>query len=277
MRHWLVGCLVLLVSSSAWAQPAAEGESEGLGGQLDQAARLLYEAGTRAYDAGHFEEALMRYQNAYQLSQRPALLYNLAVCFDRLDRKAEAADAYARFLDAVPSSPRAAIVRSRIEVLRTSLAREAANADGRHASPLDTDATTDTPADTAVESGDQQSDTGSAPAAVEPRASRSLAGPIVAFSVGGAGLVTFAVAAIVTSGRYGDAKTHCNAGACAAAELNDVNRSALIADLGLGVAVAGAAVGLILLLTGGDDGSEHARLAPALGPNSGGLVVQGRF
>jgi len=259
-----------MICGGAAAQPAVTGEDDGTGAQLDQAARLLYEAGTRAYDAGRFGEALMRYQNAYQLSQRPALLYNVAVCYDRLERKEEAADAYEMFLDALPGSPRAAIARSRLDILRSALARDTA-ANQNAADPTDDGSGPGT--DTGESSGAGDSIT-----EPPPETSPSRTGPLVAFGIGGAGLVTFGVAALITSGRYSDAEKHCNEGACVGSELNDVDRSALIADIGLGVAVAGAAVGVILLLTGGDSGSsEHARLTPTVGTDGAGLILQGRF
>jgi hypothetical protein len=276
MQRLVVGWLVLSVSLSAAAQetsaPVASAETPAVdtaAPELDQAARLLFEAGSRAYSAGRFAEALMRYRNAYQLSQRPQLLYNIAVCHDRLEHKQDAADAYEAFLAALPNSSRAPIARSRLEILREALAARA---------PVDQSAHVDE-ASRGVEppdaAGDPPPDAGGAHGTVEPESSSpSLAGPLVAFGIGGAGLVTFAVAGLITRGRYDD----CRDGGCSVSELDDVDSSALFADIGLGVAVAGVAVGVVLLLVGGDgDGGEHARVTPTVGADRAGLMFQGRF
>jgi len=99
-------------------------------------------------------------------------------------------------------------------------------------------------------------------------------GPIVAFSVGGVGLITMVVAGLSARGHYHD----CENGLCTVQQLDDIDTSAGIADIGLVVAGVGAAVGVIWLLVGGrHHDEEHAQLTPAVGPDGAGLVLQGRF
>ena len=226
---------------------------------LDEAARLLFESASRAYEAGNFADALARYTNAYELSGRAPLLYNIALCHDRLEHKAEAADFYERFVVEVPDSSTVGMASSRAAILRASL------------SAPDTDIQ-----DTDIQDTDVQDvrDTQNTNAG-----SRSLAGPIASFAVGGAGLVTFVVAALISSSRLSDAEGTCNgAGGCNEDELDDVDRASLIADLGLGVAIAGTAVGVVwLLVGGGDEDDSTARFTPVASPSTLGAQVSGSF
>lgn len=47
-------------------------------------ARSLYEAGERAYRRGRFTEALEKFEKAYDLSEQPLLLYNIALAYRQL-------------------------------------------------------------------------------------------------------------------------------------------------------------------------------------------------
>lgn len=218
--------------------PAAETNeaAETGGNDVDDAARLLFSDGSRAFDAGDFELALDRFLDAYDLSQRDALLYNIALCHDRLDHRTEALDYYDRFLEAVPEAETSARARARADVLRRSQAAQAQEE-----------------------------------AEATPRR-RNLAGPIAAFAVAGAGLITLAIAGPLTIARHSSAEDDCNAGACVRSDLDAVDRSALVADIGLAVALAGAATGTLWLLLGRDSGPEVAAL-----PGGATLGYSGQF
>jgi tetratricopeptide (TPR) repeat protein len=89
----------------------------------DDRARRLYQAGEAAFDEGEFEVSLRLLRSAYQLSPRPALLYNMAICADRLRRDQEALQLYDEFLERVPDSATRASVEARARALREALAR----------------------------------------------------------------------------------------------------------------------------------------------------------
>ena len=93
--------------SSASAQTTADDE-----------ARALFEAGRLAFSRGRYEQALGNFQEAYELSQRPALLYNIGTTFDRLRRDQEAIDAFEQFLEAQPESDLVPEVQERVRILR---------------------------------------------------------------------------------------------------------------------------------------------------------------
>lgn len=104
------------------APPAAEEPSANESD--DAAARLLYERGAEALTAGEYQTALDRFQQAYDLSHRAVLLYNIGTTLDRLRRDRQALAAFQQFLDEVPEHPRRAEVVARVAALTTAIAEE---------------------------------------------------------------------------------------------------------------------------------------------------------
>lgn len=88
----------------------------------DEEARALFEAGRIAFGNRRYTQALEMFERAYELSPRPALLYNLGSTLDRLRRDREAVDAFRRYLEGEPNSPRRAEVEERITILEQQLA-----------------------------------------------------------------------------------------------------------------------------------------------------------
>lgn len=107
----------------------------------DREARFLFEAGRTAYDAGRYREALGHFQRAYELSQRPQLLYNVGQAADRLREDQLALDAFERYLSALPAAANRPAVEERIKLLREVLAEKQAAAAAAAQAP--------TPAETA--------------------------------------------------------------------------------------------------------------------------------
>ena len=95
-NRWILRGVLLaatvLAGVSLDATPAAAQSS------ADEEARVHFEAGRVAFSRGRYESALASFQEAYELSQRPALLYNIGTTFDRLRRDQEAIEAVERFL-----------------------------------------------------------------------------------------------------------------------------------------------------------------------------------
>lgn len=132
-------CTALLPLHGAFAEP-----SENTSAEIDARARAEFEAGRGAYDQGAFAEALRRYEAAYALSQRPALLFNIGRAADSNGELERAESAYLAFLQAVPEAENRKFVEARLEVLRTGkAAKMAADRDGsaqaeeREAEPAD--------------------------------------------------------------------------------------------------------------------------------------------
>ncbi len=116
----LAAALVLVGAATASAQDATPTEAS-----EDREARMLYQAGVEALQAGRHENALDYFQRSYELSGRPELLHNIGITADRLRRDDVALDAFRRFLEAVPDAPNRGDVEARIAALEAAQARNA--------------------------------------------------------------------------------------------------------------------------------------------------------
>ena len=92
----------------------------------DAAAREYFKAGRAAFDQSDYESALVYFRHAYRTSGRGALLYNIGVAADRLQREQEALEAFEKYLEETDKPAREAEVRTRIEALRKSIAEKEA-------------------------------------------------------------------------------------------------------------------------------------------------------
>lgn len=90
----------------------------------DLEARSEFEAGAIVFAEGGFAEALAHFERSYELSGRPELLYNIAICHDRLRHDRLAVQNYDAFLEALPETERRAEVEARLPALREAIARE---------------------------------------------------------------------------------------------------------------------------------------------------------
>ncbi|MBK8590437.1 MAG: hypothetical protein IPN77_15145 [Sandaracinaceae bacterium] len=107
----------------ALAQPGADDPGPT---NEDQAARLLFQSAREAFAVGEYERALSGFQQAYDLSRRPALLYNIGTTLDRLRRDDEALAIFEQFLREDPETPNRAEIESRVAQLRAGIqARQA--------------------------------------------------------------------------------------------------------------------------------------------------------
>lgn len=113
IRGWWALALVAAlfgVTGSASAQDA-------------DAARTLFQQGVANFESGDFEAALDAFQKAYRLRPHPSVRVNMANCFERLGRVAEAIFNYERFLtesgDDAPEEQREQVSAS-IQRLRES-------------------------------------------------------------------------------------------------------------------------------------------------------------
>lgn len=92
----------------------------------EQRGRAAFQRGAAAYDAGSYEDALVSFSEAYELTERPALLYNVALAQDRLRMDAAALRTFNLYLEAVPDTSHRQQVQSRIDALTLAENRRAA-------------------------------------------------------------------------------------------------------------------------------------------------------
>ncbi len=124
--RFLVLMLISLVALAEGVSLADSPDANSRDARIVQA-RKAFAEGTEAYQQGEFETALARFRRAYELTESPDLLYNIATVSDRMRRDEEALRAYEGYLEARPRSADGEHIRSRIEVLRAAIeARERA-------------------------------------------------------------------------------------------------------------------------------------------------------
>lgn len=90
----------------------------------DRRARIEYAQGSEAFTRGDYAAAIRHFEAAYELSQRPQLLYNIGTSHDRLHQWREAQRAFERYLEALPNASNAAEVRARLRVIQSEIERE---------------------------------------------------------------------------------------------------------------------------------------------------------
>ncbi|MBX7191970.1 MAG: hypothetical protein K1X94_07930 [Sandaracinaceae bacterium] len=90
----------------------------------DQQARAHFSVGRAMYEAGRFAEAAQEFQQAYDLSHRPQLLYNLYVAYRDSSQLVRARDALRQYLAEVEDAPNRLHLMSRLEALEAQVAEE---------------------------------------------------------------------------------------------------------------------------------------------------------
>src|SRR6516164_850697 len=97
MRKFVLSVWLLLgLAPRSFAQPPDDKMAR---------ARVHVNAAVAYYDDGKYEDAVREMQAAYELKPVPDLQYDLAQCYERLGKPAEAADAYERYLNGKPGAP----------------------------------------------------------------------------------------------------------------------------------------------------------------------------
>jgi tetratricopeptide (TPR) repeat protein len=239
----------------------------------DDRARTHFQSGRLYFAEGAYERALQEFENAYRLSPRPVMLLNLANTNERLGRPGAAAAHLRTYLEQTPDAPDRDTILRRIENLSAQQAQmDAAEAERQRLleeerARLAAQHGRTTPA--------EEEDSG-------PR--RNLTVPLIAFGAGGAGLITFAVVGAMANGKESDLASGCGATrTCTASEVAPADRLALIADIGLGIGIAGVAAGTVLLFVGPgarpDDESTAptVSVAPMINRSTAGFAAEVRF
>ena len=243
---------VIWAASLALAAPAAAQSSPT---QADEeAAKAHFLAGSAYYEQANYTDAVKEFNEAHRLSQRPDLLYNISVCYERLSRWDEAIASLQQYLTERPDAPDRAVIESRIknfEDWRTAEQQRKAIA-----------AATPPPAP-------------SGPALTTPP---SRTRHVVSFVVGGvgAGLLLGAIGTGVAAQlAYDDLNKKCPNKVCDAGNqtLRDQQSSgkalALTTDVLIGVGAAAVVVGTVLFILESRRPAAHARLSPS---GSGAVV-----
>jgi tetratricopeptide (TPR) repeat protein len=274
--------VALGAASSAWAQPPQQNQppdpammTDSAG--LDEAARQIFMAGRNLYELGRFAEAAAQFEQAYELSHRPPLLYNIYVAYRDAGDRDKSAQALENYLRENPDAPDRVNLEARLESLRQSIAAEQASRD--------------TAADEAraAELARQEEERRQAAEAERSReeeeqrraASRDATLAWVVTGVGGALIVGGAVTGVMALGAASTVSDGCRGGLCIDDGANDERATlALVTDVLLVSGLVVAGVGLtwaILKMSSGGDDAEGASVSAMCGPTGCAASYTSRF
>ena len=71
----------------------------------EDAAKAHFLAGSAYYEQANYADAVKEFIEAHRLSQRPDLLYNISVCYERLGRWDDAIASLQQYLSERPDAP----------------------------------------------------------------------------------------------------------------------------------------------------------------------------
>jgi tetratricopeptide (TPR) repeat protein len=259
------------LAETAKKKPAA-GQTD-----ADSEARRLFKEGDKLYAEGDYEGAVRAFEKSYELSQQPALQYNLANAYERLGRYDDGVKALQLYEPHAASDERE-VVRRRIKKLQERAEQQKKEAPA--ASPPSAPATAEAPA---------SAEPAPAPAPTPEGEQTTAAGPpvlsYVLLGVGAVGIGVGSYFGLQALSSKSDAEKLCpSAGgkrtcpATADDALSSNTRNAVVADVGFGVGIAALAVGGYLLFSGGKSKETTAtQLRPSAGPQGGGFSLIGTF
>ncbi len=204
----------------------------------DARARRHFEAGTAYFQVGDYDSALRELRVAYEISHRPALLFNLYMTHERLGQFDEAAASLERFLREAPESEDRAALEQRLSRLRDRALQSRAT----QAPP--------TPEAAIVEPSSDEGP-GTAVVLTSPTPSREPVITATGFGVAGLGLAVFAIAGSLVLAE--DATLRECRPICAPDRAAVLDAATIVADVGLALSLLGVIVGVVglVLETGG--------------------------
>ena len=234
----------------------------------DERAKAHFLAGQSYYEQASYADALREFNEAYRISKRPALLYNIARCDEALEQYGEAVKMLEAYLAQDPQTTDREAVETRIANLKErEAARQKAQQQAEAAKPPPT--------------GPQ------APA--PPPTAPSHRKRLYTWIVGGVGVAALAAAlgtGVASQLDYNDLSSKCTGNTCdpatvanAQSKINSGKKLAVATDVLWPIGAAAVAAGVVLFFVEGRHGhKEHASLVvPLVGPSLGGLAVARDF
>jgi tetratricopeptide (TPR) repeat protein len=240
----------------------------------DERAKAHYLAGQSYYDQASYNDALREFGEAYRISKKPALLYNIARCHEALGQLGDAVTMLEHYLNEEPTTSDRPAIETRIRNLKERQA--AATRVKPRIEPPDA---SKPPAPQPGPAVTPQP----APAPAKAAAPRKR---LWTWVVGGAGagiLVAALGTGISSQLTYNDLKRDCGTGACPAgignaqARIDRGRQLSVATDVLWPIGAAAVATGVVLFFLEGRQPSKHARIAPFFTPSSGGLVLARDF
>lgn len=223
--------------------------------------------GVELYAEGKLPEAVAEMLKAYELAPAPGLLYNIARIYQKMGQRDLAITYLKRFVTQPGADPdRVQKALKHLEELNRNPFNpprlEAPPAESQPAAAPQAPEAQVTPSPTVVVTADSGRDDTLAWVTLASGGAALIAGGVLG------GLALSSAADLSDPALDYDAKADAQAAS---------RGLALGADISIGVGVAAATLGLVLLLTGGDDAPAQATVTPTLGPEQAGVQLMVRF
>lgn len=270
---WLVlSALALPASALAQADAAPETSTAAPtpppGATVDEDARLHFELGRRAFARADYEVAAAEFEEAWRLSQRAELHYNLFLVYHELDREQDAVRELQLYLPSASDEETRSHLEQRLARIERALEAREAPPPEESGPPPDT---IDIGESVVVpETADET------PAPPPSQGTELVAAGIAGLSLGAIALVVMAGTGATALDQRHALDAQC-APSCSEEQVASTRALALASDVSLGAGLALAAAGAVLLGVGlGQAGSsETPMVVPAVTTTSVALVVAG--
>jgi tetratricopeptide (TPR) repeat protein len=281
MTGRLLAAIAVTALTLATASSVAHAEPRSEKAATEQRAKDLFAKGDAAYAEGKYEEALAAFQESYDLSGRPQLLFNISNAAERLGKLQEAADALEKYLASGKAKDRE-IVQKRLASLKERLDKQKKEQD-EVARKEEERKREDEERQKRAEQERKKNERRT------PEAPPEKPAPVLAYALIGTGsalLVTGGVFGILTLGARGEAKDGCKGALCSSSAADALDREktfGLVADIGMASGIVLGAVGVYFLLKPSAEPKVDVKAAstarPSLyaGPEGGGVRVGGSF
>jgi tetratricopeptide (TPR) repeat protein len=229
----------------------------------DELAKQYYKLGEELYTRADYEGALKQFQQAYKLSNKPALLYNMARCNESLGQHEKAIELLREYLKSNPDN--ASMIEARIANLQRLV-------DKKQTQQPPPTSTTVTPPPVTPE-----------PTRPTPRASHPLRWPgWIAVGVGGALLISGIALGAVAKSKASDLEKANNAhqeysSVKGMEDTQRTYRNAAIGTLVAGGVIAVTGAVLVILDSRSAPRERRVQITPTIGPQTAGVVGELRF
>lgn len=274
----VAGTTTALCPRTAYAQPKPDKDTQ---------AKDLFSKGDTAYAEGRYEEALAAFQEAYGLSNRPQLLFNISNALERLGRYPEAVAALDKYLASGKAKDRD-VVQKRLANLKKRVEEQEKEEKAKEEAEK---ARREKEAEERRKAELAPKELTPVPLGPPPERSGPGALPVVLLVTGGAALVAGGVFGIMTLSAHSEAAEGCKAGAAgnlcsdkAKSALDRESTFSLVTDISLASGIVLGGIGLYLLLSSGGDRTKVGTAAPPslpvrfVGrPGGGGVELGGSF
>lgn len=230
----------------------------------DDEGRVHFRLGRAYYDSGRFDDAAREFQQAYDLTQRAALLYNIFVAHRDAGNLAAAITALRAYLQRVPDADQREQLEARLAVMERQLRDQGDDPQPEPTAPPSATAAVIAPAGPSSGGGGMWTP-----------------GWIIA-GVGGAAIVAGIVTGAMALGEQSSLQSMCDAGGCNPGFEGHRDTLGLLSGLTDvlligGLAVAATGVVLAFVISDGGGSSDQPRASVVCGPDGCMGALLGSF